>query len=86
MEKDLQAIDLPTIIIGNFNAHIEDLDRKTDRMGRYLLDWADKWGLVILNTTDKCDGKTTWAVWNKQTCIDLPSFPDAVSPCSGHDH
>ncbi|KAH7948527.1 hypothetical protein HPB52_024084 [Rhipicephalus sanguineus] len=70
VERDIQTIGLPTIIIGDFNAHIEDLDGKTDRMGRYLLDWADKEGLVILNTSDKCVGKTTWAVSDKQTCID----------------
>ncbi|KAH7985362.1 hypothetical protein HPB52_025694 [Rhipicephalus sanguineus] len=71
VERDIQTIGLPTIIIGDFNAHIEDLDGKTDRMGRYLLDWADKEGLVILNTSDKCVGKTTWAVSDKQTCIDM---------------
>ncbi|KAH7972462.1 hypothetical protein HPB52_012450 [Rhipicephalus sanguineus] len=70
VERDIQTIGLPTIIIGDFNAHIEDLDGKTDRMGKYLLDWADKEGLVILNTSDKCVGKTTWAVSDKQTCID----------------
>ncbi|KAH7932035.1 hypothetical protein HPB52_024978 [Rhipicephalus sanguineus] len=33
VERDIQTIGLPTIIIGDFNAHIEDLDGKTDRMG-----------------------------------------------------
>lgn len=68
--QDVEVINLPCVVVGDFNAHIDTLDDATDRAGQRLLDWVNATGLVIANTTEKCKGRTTWAVGNKSSCID----------------
>ncbi|KAH7956453.1 hypothetical protein HPB52_009917 [Rhipicephalus sanguineus] len=58
------------IIMGDFNAHLEDLDGRTDANGRLLQELACSAGLVIANLTEKCCGMTTWSVRDQQSCID----------------
>ncbi|KAG0419142.1 hypothetical protein HPB47_004331 [Ixodes persulcatus] len=70
LQKDVEELNLPTIILGDFNAHIEELDERTDKIGRELLCWMEKMGLVMVNGTDKCKGKITWAVRERSSCID----------------
>lgn len=66
----MQMINLPCIVVGDYNAHIGTTDGTTGRVGKRPLDWVNTTGLVIANTTEKCMGRTTWAVGNKSSCID----------------
>lgn len=69
MERDLESLGIPAMIVGDFNAHIEPLDKVTASSGQILLEWADRTGLIV-NTTDKCDGRVTGAAREKSSCID----------------
>ncbi|KAL1445116.1 hypothetical protein MTO96_029336 [Rhipicephalus appendiculatus] len=40
MERDISELDMQVVILGDFNAHIEGLDGKTDRAGKLLLTWV----------------------------------------------
>lgn len=78
MEKDLQTLGLPAVIVGDFNAHLESLDKVTDSGGRLLLEWADRMGLTIVNTTEKCEGRVTWAARDMSSCIDYCLVPPVL--------
>lgn len=58
------------ILVGDLNAHIEDLDGYTDYSGSMVLDMCEEQQLVIVNREHKCDGQITWQSGNRQSCID----------------
>ncbi|KAL1430218.1 hypothetical protein MTO96_015283 [Rhipicephalus appendiculatus] len=80
MERDISELDMPVVILGDFNAHIEDLDGKTDRAGKLLLTWVERLDMIIVNTTEKCTGRTTWAARETETCIDYCVMTSDVFP------
>ncbi|KAL1475909.1 hypothetical protein MTO96_036940, partial [Rhipicephalus appendiculatus] len=80
MENDILNINLPILIVGDFNAHIEELDMATDRTGKLLLDWVEKMELVIVNTTEKCKGTITWAARTNTSCIDYCLISSGLLP------
>lgn len=57
--QDVETVSLPCIVVGDFNAHIGSLDKAMNRAGRRLLDWVATTRLAIVNTTEKCKGRTT---------------------------
>ncbi|KAH7976495.1 hypothetical protein HPB52_014702 [Rhipicephalus sanguineus] len=36
MERDIYELEMPVVVLGDFNAHIEYLDGKTDRAGSFF--------------------------------------------------
>lgn len=70
LEEDMEHFNLPVIIVGDFNAHMAELDRSTDRMGEAVMEWAARADLVMVNGTDRCTRTTTWASRDKTSCID----------------
>jgi Reverse transcriptase (RNA-dependent DNA polymerase)/Endonuclease-reverse transcriptase len=83
------------IIGGDFNAHLEEFASEMDSRGKLLKEFALKHGLVILNTTDKCQGQHTRkdAVLDYLLCsndcyelIDCMLVDDQRSVYSGSDH
>ncbi|KAH9376412.1 hypothetical protein HPB48_022091 [Haemaphysalis longicornis] len=70
--KDIQSLreEHEILLVGDFNAHIEDLGDRPNASGNLLLGLAEDEGLVIGNLTGKCTGRVTWAVRDLQSCID----------------
>lgn len=58
------------IILGDMNAHIEDMDGYTDSTGSMMLDMCERHDLVVCNSTEKCEGHITWEVGSLQSTID----------------
>ena len=58
------------IIVGDMNAHIEDLDGYTDSTGNMLLDMCERHDLVLVNTSEKCEGLITWETGRSHSTID----------------
>ncbi|KAH7948435.1 hypothetical protein HPB52_022699 [Rhipicephalus sanguineus] len=57
LENDVAHINRPVVVVGDFNGHIEALDGTTDRAGRLLLEWTERLGLTLVNSTEKVYGK-----------------------------
>ncbi|KAH7934808.1 hypothetical protein HPB52_000505 [Rhipicephalus sanguineus] len=79
LEKDITQINRPVVVVGDFNAHIEALDGTTDSAGRLLLEWTERLGLTLLNATEKCMGRITWAV-RGMSCIDYCFLSPVLLP------
>ncbi|KAH7973190.1 hypothetical protein HPB52_022749 [Rhipicephalus sanguineus] len=80
LEKDITQMNRPVVVVGDFNAHIEALDGTTDRAGRLLLEWTERLGLTLLNATEKCMGRITWAVRGMSSCIDYCFLSPVLLP------
>ncbi len=65
MRKDLEKIienneKEGLIITGDFNDHLRMIDGRPDNEnGKMLIEWVEKYGLIILNLDEKCEGKYT---------------------------
>ena len=60
------------VVRGDFNAHLELLGAKEDDInGRMVLDWLDRYNLVLLNADKKCKGLFTWGRREQRSTIDL---------------
>ncbi|KAM7289493.1 hypothetical protein ISCGN_029622 [Ixodes scapularis] len=70
IEKDYHNIGRPTIKVGDFNAHLEEFDGRTDGNGKLLQDMAEHLDMVIVNTQDKFIGTTTWTARGMSSTID----------------
>ena len=66
------------ILLGDMNAHIEDLDGYTDHNGGMMLDLCQENELVIVNTENKCDGQITWESGDRQSSIDYCLVSETV--------
>lgn len=51
LENNMEALNLPTILLGDFNVHIEKLDDETYMTGRDMLSLIEKMRLVMVNGT-----------------------------------
>ena len=59
------------IILGDFNAHIKELDnRPTDDNGQEIINLINNHNLTLLNMEEKCEGKFTWSNSISKTVID----------------
>ncbi|KAG0441865.1 hypothetical protein HPB47_015827 [Ixodes persulcatus] len=56
--------------MADFNGHLVELDRREDKNGQMLRQLAEDLELEILNLREECEGKHTWMVRDKTTCID----------------
>ena len=60
------------IVMGDFNAHLIMLGAKdNDINGRMVLEWLDKYDLVLMNADRKCKGLFTWGRREQRSSIDL---------------
>lgn len=66
------------ILLGDMNAHIQDLDGYTDNNGRLMLDLCEQHALVIVNTGPKCDGQITWEGGNRQSAINYCLMTEVI--------
>ena len=61
----------PIFMIGDMNAHTNiTIKDKVNQNGKKLLEWVDKYNLVMLNNDIECKGKYTWEARNSKTVID----------------
>lgn len=67
------------ILLGDFNAHIEELDGRRDGNGQYLLDLIETNDLVLGNTLSTCEGKYTWVSGDRKSCIDYILMSPMIS-------
>lgn len=63
--------NVPKVVMGDFNGHVgflgtQDLNRK----GEMMLEFAERWNMVILNADDKCEGEYTRVQGNERSVID----------------
>ena len=59
------------LVMGDFNGHVDFLgDHDTNRNGEMILDFMEKWNLIMLNADDRCDGLYTRVQGNERTVID----------------
>lgn len=58
------------IIMGDFNAHIQELDKKENSNGYLMRKFMDSANMIIGNCTSKYSGGSTWHNNIKETCID----------------
>uniref|UniRef100_A0A6G5ACM2 Putative tick transposon n=1 Tax=Rhipicephalus microplus TaxID=6941 RepID=A0A6G5ACM2_RHIMP len=72
ISKDIQELggECEIIILGDMNAHIEDIDGYTDPTGKMIMDMCERLDLIICNSTEKCEGQITWEVGRLQSTID----------------
>ena len=83
LDLDLQALkklDAPSILYGDFNAHIgteqdrygvEGNNKGVGRNGQLLYTWLDKWGKTIVNSQAFTQGKWTWEGPSSKSILDL---------------
>ena len=83
LEYDLNAlkdINVPSILYGDFNAHIGDTSTKHEiegnnkrvgKNGQLLHDWLNKWGKVVINNQPITAGKWTWQKGSSTSILDL---------------
>ena len=62
------ARDACVIVMGDFNLHVGFLGEQTKNYGgEMLLEFAERWGLAILNCDSRCKGVYTRSVRNGKT-------------------
>ena len=72
IEKEIEREDIPTIIIGDVNGHIEGLGyQREDRNGRIIKEWLEKYNMTLLNEDEKCIGEITWRRNEQSSIIDM---------------
>ena len=61
LEKIIESNEKEGLILtGDFNGHLRMIDGKPDDVnGKMLIEWVEKYGLIILNLDEKCEGKYT---------------------------
>ena len=58
------------IFVGDFNAHMEEIDGRNNWNGSVLREFIKKERLINVNVTNKCRGKYTWSRNGVETVID----------------
>ena len=60
-DKNLDEQEGSILITGDFNGHMYIRGRqKVNENGKMILDWMDKYNLILLNEDQKCEGTYTW--------------------------
>lgn len=76
LQEDIQVFqaDRQILLVGDFNAHLDGAQvssgMRQDYNGSQLLETAERFGLVIGNLQQKCEGGTTWSSGDRRSCID----------------
>ncbi|KAG0444546.1 hypothetical protein HPB47_013673, partial [Ixodes persulcatus] len=81
VRHDVQSLDRSHSVLlkGDFNGNLVELDRREDKNGRVLRQLAEDLELEILNLREECEGKHTWKVRDKKTCIDYALASKSLS-------
>ncbi|KAH7953359.1 hypothetical protein HPB49_007349 [Dermacentor silvarum] len=58
------------MLLGDFNAHMQELDGYTDHNGTLVQSLSDELCLCIVNLRGDCVGAVTWCARGSRTCID----------------
>lgn len=73
MDRTVRKIpyDLPKVILGDFNGHVGFIGhQEMNRKGEMMLEFMEKWDLVMLNASDRCDGVYTRIQGNERSVLD----------------
>jgi len=71
IEKKLEENDGPLLIAGDFNGHVGFKGKqKLDSNGKMIIEWMEKYRLIMLNEDEKCKGEYTWSKDGKNSVID----------------
>ena len=63
--------DKALVVLGDFNGHVGFLgEQELNRNGVLMLDFMQKWNLVMLNVDERCRGKYTRVQGNERSVID----------------
>ena len=61
----------PMMIIGDMNAHTNMIIKdKINKNGEKLIEWLNRYNLILLNNDIECKGKYTWEARNSKSVID----------------
>lgn len=72
IEKEIEREEIPLLIIGDFNGHLQNLGyQREDKNGKIVREWAAKYNLVLLNEDEKCEGQKTWERGEQYSTIDM---------------
>ena len=73
IEKILSRLDegMPVAVIGDFNCHVGFLgEQSKNRKGEMMLEFMERWNMVILNMDDRCEGVYTRIQGREKSVID----------------
>jgi len=71
LETEVENSNLPVLIIGDFNGHINEIGhQREDENGRIVKKLINEQCFVLLNIDDKCIGKITWQRGESISTID----------------
>jgi len=72
IESEIEGNELPLIILGDFNGHIEGIGKqKEDINGKIVKKFINDYRLVLLNIDSKCEGEITWERGDQNSTIDF---------------
>ena len=75
------------MIMGDFNGHLKMIDGKDDdENGKMILEWIEKYKLIMLNLEDRCEGIYTRVRGEQKTTIDYVLVNDRVYEDFRHMH
>ena len=75
------------MIMGDFNGHLKMIDGKDDdENGKMILEWIEKYKLIMLNLEDRCEGIYTRIRGEQKTTIDYVLVNDRVYEDFRHMH
>ena len=74
-EMDRKMAEIPEgegrIVLGDFNGHVGFIgEHDLNRNGQMMLDFMERWNLVMLNADSRCEGKYTRVQGNERSIID----------------
>lgn len=71
IEKIIEESDEPLIVTGDFNGHVGFKGKQTvNKNGNIILEWMEKYRLIMLNDDEKCTGEYTWSREGQRSVID----------------
>ena len=72
MEKIIENNNKEGLILaGDFNGHLRMIDgRDNDDNGKMLMEWVEKYEVILLNLDERCEGKYTRIQKDQKTTVD----------------
>jgi len=71
IENEVENMNHPLMIIGDFNGHIEELGKQNeDKNGKMIKSFINDFQLILLNLDNKCSGMITWQRGEFKSVID----------------